>query len=120
GLLTAKSNIAPALITSSLGLSGEAKGALTENYIAAALAANGHALYYWESNGKAEVDFLVEIGGLPVPVETKASNHTKAKSLTEFVKKYEPTYGVRISSKNFGFENGIKSVPLYAAFCIKP
>ncbi|MDR3216803.1 MAG: AAA family ATPase, partial [Clostridiaceae bacterium] len=39
GLLTAKSNIAPALITSSLGLSGEAKGALTENYIAAALAA---------------------------------------------------------------------------------
>ncbi|MDR0752038.1 MAG: AAA family ATPase [Christensenellaceae bacterium] len=120
GLLTAKSNIAPALITSTLGLGGEAKGAITENYIVTALVANGHSLYYWESNGKAEVDFLVEIGGLPIPIEAKSADNVKAKSLGVFISKYEPPYSIRISSKNFGFENNIKSMPLYAAFCIKP
>jgi predicted AAA+ superfamily ATPase len=120
GLLAAKSNIAPALITSHLGLSNEVRGALTENYIAAALAANGHTLYYWESKGNAEVDFLVEIGGLPIPIEAKSSDNVKAKSLSVFVNKFTPPYSIRISSKNFGLENNIKVVPLYAAFCIKP
>jgi hypothetical protein len=32
--------------------------------------------------------------------------------------KYKPEYVIRISAKNFGFENQIKSVPLYAVFCI--
>ena len=35
------------------------------------------------------------------------------------MEKYNPKYGVRVSTKNFGFTNGIKSIPLYAAFCIK-
>lgn len=35
------------------------------------------------------------------------------------MKNYSPKYAVRISEKNFGFENNIKSVPLYAVFCIK-
>ncbi|MDR2090210.1 MAG: AAA family ATPase [Clostridiales bacterium] len=120
GLLTAKSNIAPALIINPFGLGGEARGALTENYAAEALSANGHTLYYWESGGVAEVDFVLEIDGRAVPVETKSAYNTKSKSLTQFVKKYEPKYSIRISGKNFGFENGIKSVPLYAVFCIKP
>ena len=34
------------------------------------------------------------------------------------MKKYNPEYAVKISSKNFGFENNIKSIPLYAVFCI--
>jgi predicted AAA+ superfamily ATPase len=119
GLLTAKSNIAPALITGAFGLGGEAKGALTENYAAQALAANGHNLYYWESNGTAEVDFVLEIGGQIVPVETKSADNTKSKSLTQFVNKYAPPYSIRVSGKNFGCENGIKSVPLYAVWCIK-
>jgi predicted AAA+ superfamily ATPase len=119
GLLTAKSNIAPALITSPLGLDGEARGALTENYVAQALTANGHTLYYWESDGIAEVDFVIEIDGAIVPVETKSADNTKSKSLAQFVKKYQPAYSVRISTKNFGFENNIKSIPLYAVWCIK-
>ena len=34
------------------------------------------------------------------------------------MKKYKPEYAIKISAKNFGFENGIKNIPLYAAFCI--
>jgi hypothetical protein len=45
-------------------------------------------------------------------------SNTKSKRLNMFVIKYKPSYSIRISSKNFGFENNIKSVPLYAVFCI--
>ena len=48
----------------------------------------------------------------------KAADNVRAKSLQQYIKKYNPIYSIRVSSKNFGFENGIKSVPLYAAFLI--
>jgi len=44
--------------------------------------------------------------------------NTKSRSLEMFVKQYNPKYSIRISSKNFGFENNIKSVPLYAVHLI--
>lgn len=43
----------------------------------------------------------------------------KSTSLNKYIIKNNPKYAIRISSKNFGFENNIKSVPLYAVFCIK-
>lgn len=95
------------------------KGALTENYVAFSLITNGYTPYYWESNGQAEVDFLIQDNdGNIIPVEVKAADNVRAKSLNQFIKKYNPPYSIRVSSKNFGFENNIKSVPLYAAFLI--
>ncbi|MDD4188010.1 MAG: hypothetical protein PHX04_04540 [Bacilli bacterium] len=38
--------------------------------------------------------------------------------IKEFAKEYNQLYSIRISTKNFGFVNNIKSVPLYAIFCI--
>lgn len=95
-----------------------AMGPLTENYVANELRVNGYELYYWESNGKAELDFMIQKNTDIIPIEVKTSTHTKARSLDLFMKTYNPTYAVRISEKNFGFENNIKSVPLYAIFCI--
>ena len=43
----------------------------------------------------------------------------RGKRMYEFMDKFTPPYAIRISTKNFGFENSIKSVPLYAVFCIK-
>lgn len=54
-----------------------------------------------------------------IPVEVKAGDNTQSKSLNIYKEKYNPSYSNRISTKNFGFKNGIKSIPLYAAFCIK-
>lgn len=54
-----------------------------------------------------------------IPVEVKASDNTKSRSLNVYMEKYNPSYAIRVSSKNFGFENNIKFVPLYAVFCIK-
>jgi predicted AAA+ superfamily ATPase len=119
GLLAAKGGIPKNIVLTSTNLGSEAKGAMTENYVAAELTAYGHAIAYWESNGKAEVDFLLQTEEGVIPVEVKSEDNVQAKNLKEYIKRYEPTYSIRISSKNFGFENNIKSVPLYAVFCIK-
>ena len=94
------------------------KGGLTENYVFNQLTANGLGLYYWTSGSQAEVDFITRIGDDIIPVEVKAKINNRSRSLGSYVERYRPEYSVRISAKNFGFENGIKSVPLYAAFCL--
>ncbi len=95
------------------------KGAIVENYVAQAFRTNDIQLYYWNSENKAEVDFLLYNKDGIIPVEVKSGNNTQSKSLKSYMEKYNPKYAIRISSKNFGFSNGIKSIPLYAVFCIK-
>ena len=94
------------------------KGAITENYVANQLVQNGYELYYWESRTGSEVDFVIIKDEKIIPIEVKSSENVKAKSLQSFIKQYSPEYSIRISSKNFGMENNIKSVPLYATFMI--
>ncbi len=93
------------------------KGVLTENYIACELYPKSKELYYYTFD-KYEIDFLVKIDGDIIPIEVKSGRRTNSKSLNEYIKKYNPKYSIRISAKNFGLENNIKSVPLYAVFCI--
>lgn len=95
-----------------------AMGPLTEHYVANELRISGYETYYWESEGKAELDFMIQKDMDIVPIEVKSSLHTKSRSLDFYMKTYNPKYAIRISEKNFGFENNIKSVPLYAVFCI--
>lgn len=93
-------------------------GPLTEHYVANELKIKGYDCYYWESDGKAEVDFIIQKETNIIPIEVKSSIHTKSRSLDLYMKINNPEYAIRISEKNFGFENNIKSVPLYAVFCI--
>lgn len=119
GLLASKFDIPHNAILSGLSSFDNFKGALAENYVAAALTISGHSPFYWESNGKAEVDFIVQMkNGDIIPIEVKSGEHTKAKSLMVYNQKYKAPYSIRVSGKNFGFDNGIKAVPLYAVFLI--
>ena len=97
------------------------KGALAENYVCQCLVANGFTPFYWSSPGKAELDFVIQSnnGGI-IPLECKSADNVKSKSLRQFVSQYKPDYSLRVSAKNFGYENNIKSIPLYAMFCLKP
>lgn len=95
------------------------KGNIAENYVAQTLVRNGVSLYYWKSNSDAEIDFILYNQDGLIPIEVKAADNTTSKSLNSYIKQYNPKYSIRISSKNFGFHNGIKSIPLYAAFLIK-
>ena len=118
GLYMAKSNNS---YLSVLGrtMGDTAKGAMTENYIAQELKANNFKFYYWESNNRAELDFVIQIENRVIPIEAKSWENARSQSLESFRKKYNIEKAIRISAKNFGFENGIKSVPLYAVWCIK-
>ena len=93
------------------------KEVLTENYVACELYTKTRELYYYTFD-KYEIDFLLKIEGEIIPVEVKSSRRTNSKSLNAYIEKYHPKYAIRISEKNFGFENNAKSVPLYAVFCI--
>ena len=95
------------------------KGGLTENYVFTQLTASAFGLYYWTSGSQAEVDFIARIGSDIVPIEVKAKTNNRSRSLGIYMNQYRPAYAIRISAKNFGFENGIRSVPLYAVFCIE-
>ena len=95
------------------------KGAITENYVAQELASYTNSLYFWLSNGEAEVNFLLSTpnDGI-IPIEVKSGINNKSKSLNVYVEQNHPKYSIRFSTRNFGFENNIKSIPLYAVFCL--
>lgn len=93
------------------------KGAVTENYVAQQLKAKGYELYYWKTNTH-EVDFLIQIDDKVVPIEVKASTNKRSRSLMEYIRTHGSPQSIRISKRNFGKVEGIKSVPLYAVFCI--
>lgn len=120
GLLCSKFHIPANVILASPHSFDGFKGALAENYVMQALIANGLEPYYWTSDGKAELDFLFQdADGNIVPVEVKSADNVRSKSLHFFRKKYDIPSAYRISVRNFGYEDGIKSVPLYAVFTIK-
>ena len=96
----------------------EFKGAITENYIAQEFITKDTSLYYWTHGRNAKVDFIIYNEDGIIPVEVKSGNSVKSTSLNLYIREHKPKYSIRISSKNFGFENNIKSVPLYATFLI--
>lgn len=95
------------------------KGIIAENYVATQLIANNNTLMYWESGNKAEVDFILYNDDGIIPIEVKANDNVGSQSLNVYMKRYNPKYAIRVSKKNFGIANNIKSIPLYAAFLIK-
>ncbi|MDF7640833.1 ATP-binding protein [Bifidobacterium sp. ESL0784] len=98
-------------------------GAFTENYVAQTLTASGHTLRYWTSKSDAEVNFVAALGDqatlrTATPIEVKSSDNVRSRSLRAYQDKYQPQRLIRLSTKNFGREKDIESVPLYAAFCL--
>jgi len=120
GLLCSKFDIAPGVVLNGPTSFDGFKGALAENYIMQTLVVKGFSPYYWSSPGKAELDFVFQNKqGEIIPLEAKSAENVKAKSLRNFISLYKPPYAIRVSAKNFGYENGIKSIPLYALFCLQ-
>ena len=116
GLLVAKSGLSQQTI-----LSGDGNlfmGAVTENYVAQQLMALGYEIYYWESNSQAEIDFVIQQDNHVIGLEVKKGEHVRSRSLRVFADTYKMAGTIRLSLKNFGKTDSLKSVPLYAAFCL--
>jgi len=118
GLLCAKKDLMPNDVLYMVEELNDFKGGMVENYVNSQLIINGYTTYYWESDRGAEVDFIIQRDGKIIPIEVKSADNTKAKSLKVYIDTYKPEYAIKLSTKNFGFEDGKKTVPLYAAFCI--
>jgi hypothetical protein len=118
GLLCAKKDLNANDILYMVDEINDFKGGMTENYVHLQLKINGYQTYYWESERGAEIDFIIQREGRLIPIEVKSADNTKAKSLNLYIKKFSPDYAIKLSTKNFAFENKKKTVPLYAAFCI--
>ena len=118
GLLCAKKDIIPDDILYMSDEINDFKGGLVENYVNISLTINGYRTYYWESERGAEIDFVIQREGKLIPIEVKSADNTKSKSLKIYMDTYNPPYAIKLSQKNFGFEDNKKIVPLYAAFCI--
>lgn len=118
GLLCAKKDLSANDVLYMVEEINDFKGGMAENYANVQLGINGYRTYYWESERGAEVDFVIQREGHIIPVEVKSADNTRAKSLKVYMETYQPAYAIKLTAKNFGFEDGKKSVPLYAAFCI--
>lgn len=119
GLLCAKKEIIPEDILYLSNELNDFKGGMTENYVNIQLNVKEYTQYYWKApKGAYEIDFIIMREGKIIPIEVKSVDNTRSKGLDYYIKRYQPEYAIKISTKNFGFENGVKSIPLYAVFCI--
>jgi predicted AAA+ superfamily ATPase len=116
GILGALCNLHPRSVLQPQQLFNEYKGYLTEQFVLQQLVAVGHKeLHYWSSDtGRAEVDFVLENQGLVHPVEVKASENLKAKSMKVYHDKFAPSSGIRFSLSSYNDASWITNIPLYA------
>lgn len=118
GLLCAKKDLNANDILYMVEELDDFKGGMAENYVNTQLLINGYHTYYWESERGAEIDFVIQREGQLIPVEVKSADNTRAKSLRVYMNTYKPAYAIKLSAKNFAFEDDKKIVPLYAAFLL--
>lgn len=118
GLLCAKKDIIANDILYMVDELNDFKGGMTENYVHNQLKINDYTTYYWESDRGAEIDFIIQREGKLIPIEVKAADNTRAKSLKLYMDRFEPAYAIKLSTKNFAQEDNKLIIPLYAAFGI--
>jgi predicted AAA+ superfamily ATPase len=120
GLLGAMANSPLELLVAGERLFNEYEGAFVENYVAQQLVSHfSQTLYYWRSKGgKAELDFLCELGGNIYPFEVKAGLNPKSKSLKSYDQQFSPSRLVRSNLLNFKKDGKICNLPLYAVSLI--
>lgn len=119
GLLSAQYEAIPQDLEPATDKTAGFRGGITENYVLQQLVASDSSVYYWGTTSKAEVEFIARAKqGDVIPIEVKSGRNVTARSLESFRERYHPPYLVRVSARNFGVGNGIRSIPLYAAWLL--
>ncbi|RLC26482.1 MAG: hypothetical protein DRH21_01980 [Deltaproteobacteria bacterium] len=115
GLLGVMSNISMDMIVRGSTIFTHFHGAMVENYVAQQLLEKFQTnLFYWTSQGKAEVDFLFSVNDRIYPVEAKAGINLQSKSLKVYNEKYQPHILSRTSLQNLKKDDNTCNYPLYA------
>ncbi len=94
----------------------KSKGAFTENYLMSQLVATiDTSVFYYSNDAKLEIDFLIQHGNDIIPIEAKAEENLRAKSLSTFVERHSGLHGIRFSMSDYREQSWMTNVPLYAA-----
>ena len=121
GLLAAMGKLDIYTLINEQSLFEEFKGALTEQYVLQQLKSIDQLpIYYWSAeNATAEIDFLIQYQNFIIPIEVKAAENLKAKSLKTYHQKFNPEISIRTSLSDYRKEDWLFNLPLYACwnFC---
>jgi len=116
GLLRKLAKLPPEIILNNSPLYSEFKGAMTENYILQSLSAQFDVpLRYWTSEGKAEVDFLLQNSLDIIPIEVKSAHSIAGKSLAVYDNLYSPKLRIRFSFNNLKKDGNLLNIPVFLA-----
>lgn len=116
GLLAAMADLDAKTLLKGASIFTEFKGALTEQYVCQQIAAEleTEAFYWSAENSSGEVDFVLQHSGNVIPLEVKAEENLRAKSLKFFVANNGLPFGVRTSMSDFRKQEKLVNLPLYA------
>lgn len=96
------------------------KDIMYENAIAIALMDESYSLNYYQSEGKAEINFVIQTRtGKILPIELVNKNMAKSKSLSLFMNRFKVQEAIRVTEDNFTIKKGIRYIPIYALFCLE-
>lgn len=120
GLLSAINKLTADTLIAGNEIFNTYKGALTEQYFFQQIRDKVDFVYYWSAeNSRGEIDFIVQKEGKVIPIEVKAEENLRAKSLSAFVAKYPGLHALRFSMSDYREQNWMTNIPLYAAIsCI--
>lgn len=91
------------------------KGALTEQYFFQQIRGKVDFVYYWSAdNSRGEVDFVVQKAERVIPIEVKAEENLRAKSLAAFVARNPGLHALRFSMSDYREQDWMTNIPLYA------
>ena len=118
GLLAAMGKLDIYTLINEQSLFEEFKGALTEQYVLQQLKSIDQLpIYYWSAeNATAEIDFLIQYQNFIIPIEVKAAENLKAKSLKTYHQKFNPEISIRTSLSDYRKEDWLVNLPLYACW----
>jgi len=114
GLLNAIGNIDQKILLEKNNILSQFKGALTEQYVCQQLKIKT-SLFYWSvANSLSEIDFVIQDKNEIIPIEVKAEENVKSKSLKVYVEKFSPKIALRTSMNAYREESWLTNIPLYA------
>jgi uncharacterized protein len=115
GLLAAMGNVDPTILVDKTTIITQFKGALTEQYVAQQLLPQT-SLFYWNAErAMASLDFVIQKAQNIIPIEVKAEENLKAKSLKSYMERYSPAKAIKISMSLYSKNQNLENWPLYAA-----
>lgn len=119
GLMSAMNKISKEVMIMGNELFSSYRGALTEQYVCQQLYGKVDFIYYWSAdNSRGEIDFLIQNKDRILPIEVKAEENLRAKSLAAFVAKYPGLHALRFSMSDYREQQWLTNVPLYAIFSL--